>query len=546
MKMTKREQTLLVIAVSLLVVFVINKFIILPQISKISESKSQIAALESNLTKNQDILVSGARLDDQIESKKQEMEELSKMYFDSVAQEIAIWIINNAAENTKLQLNALSFNKDKQLDESVNVKFLRVDVPFVGDYFEVVKFVQNLKSNDQNVIIEKLVMNMNDAKKLEGVIGLGFYSLDNIEKMIEVKDGDLDLTKKTDPFKPFDTIESDNLNQMMPEGFVIDNISIEPKESKLILEDFEKADVKAVMGDNKGKCSFELDQNATTGRQSLKLNYNFPLESMNRTFVVNLEKERINITKPAETYKLNIYSYAENDLEISIRFLGSDNRIYENTLTNSIDWTGWKTLEGNIEQKYSIYPLRLQGIQIKLGDSAVGSGELLMDSLVAIYNTPKIQEEKEKINDSFTSYIVKKGDTLMAISRKFNGNDGFIDRVKKINHLKSNTIYVGKKLLIPTQNVVETIRQKNESVDNSAIKNVNISEESNINNNTQNIPKIKADSNNASIEAVEATQNVLKGMAEKINEGDDITTSREKQEEVINEIISDFMETQNN
>lgn len=534
MKMSKREKLLLFIALSLLIIFLLNKFVINAQIDKIAMVKKDAISLKAKVGDSENTLLALAHVDDQIESKNKEIEEISKLYFENIEQEMAIWVISNAAKEANLSLKALGFNKEKQLDESIDVNFLRVEVPFIGDYFEVVQFLETLKNNEKNIIIEKLNMEINEVKKLEGVAVLGFYSLDNIKRNPKIDSSELDLTKKNDPFKPFDALSEDGLNQMVPEGFDINNISIVPIESKIILEDFEKADVKAVMGDTKGKCSFELDQNATSGTQSLGINYNFPLESMNRTFVVNLEKERINITKPAEKYRLNVYSYSENDIEISLRFLGSDNRIYENILTSDINWIGWKTLEISIDKKYSIYPLRVQGIQIKLGDSAVGSGELLVDSLVAVHAKPSIESNEEELNSQYTSYTVQKGDTLSSISRKFNGSDDFIKRIKSLNHLNSNQINIGKKLLIPTPSVGQIVLDQNLNIE------VNGSKPSVI----PQLPSAKA--SETSLEAAEANQKIMKDLAKKINEGDGITTSQEKQEEVINEILSDFMESQNN
>ncbi len=51
-----------------------------------------------------------------------------------------------------------------------------------------------------------------------------------------------------------------------------------------------------------------------------------------------------------------------------------------------------------------------------------------------------LKPEKEKY------YIVQKGDYLTKIAKKFNTS---VDEIKKINNLKSDTVYPGQKLLIP-------------------------------------------------------------------------------------------------
>ncbi len=55
------------------------------------------------------------------------------------------------------------------------------------------------------------------------------------------------------------------------------------------------------------------------------------------------------------------------------------------------------------------------------------------------------RKEKDKIKDKDKTYIVKKGDTLYSISRKFNIS---IEDLKKNNRLKNNIIHIGQVLVI--------------------------------------------------------------------------------------------------
>ena len=55
------------------------------------------------------------------------------------------------------------------------------------------------------------------------------------------------------------------------------------------------------------------------------------------------------------------------------------------------------------------------------------------------------RKEKDKIKDKGKTYIVKKGDTLYNISRKFNIS---IEDLKKNNRLKNNIIQIGQVLVI--------------------------------------------------------------------------------------------------
>jgi LysM repeat protein len=532
-KLSKREKTLLIVVICLTLIFVLNKFVLLPQMQQLSDSKMLLEQYTERSASNEQIKDSKTQIENRIKVREQELDEMKTSYFDSVEQEVAIWVINNSVQDTGLKLSALTFNRENPFAEGVDVEYLRVEVPFEGNYFDVVKFVDNIKKYEKEIIIEKLEVTVNDKKKIEGTIGLGFYSLAHVEKIIEGEVQIVEFNEETDPFRPFSATENGGLLEVIPEGFDINQIDIEPIKSKVLLEDFERADVKAVMGDTTGRCDFGLDANVTSGRNSLSVNYNFPLESLNRTFVVNLEKERIDVTRAAESYQLNVYSYAESDLTIKLRFLGADNRVYENTLASSIDWTGWKTLETSIESKYSIYPMRLQGIQIELGDSAVGSGEILMDTLVAVHTPPKVEVTHQDFDSGVAIYTVKKGDTLYSIAKSFGGDELMIEMIKEANHLKSNRIFVGKKLIIPPITIIEDAKKEFEKANGVDVDVLDALSE-------------KTPEDMSSTEAIKASQDVLKGMAEKINEGDDITTDREKQQEVIEGIITDYMKSQNN
>ena len=51
-----------------------------------------------------------------------------------------------------------------------------------------------------------------------------------------------------------------------------------------------------------------------------------------------------------------------------------------------------------------------------------------------------------------TTYTVKKGDSLYAISKKYNTT---IDILKQLNNLTSNTLSIGQQLKIPTEEMIE-------------------------------------------------------------------------------------------
>ncbi len=60
-------------------------------------------------------------------------------------------------------------------------------------------------------------------------------------------------------------------------------------------------------------------------------------------------------------------------------------------------------------------------------------------------------EPKETSKDY---YLVQSGDSLYAIAKKFNTT---VDEIKRLNNLTSNTLSIGQKLFIPSNNEIYTV-----------------------------------------------------------------------------------------
>ena len=58
-----------------------------------------------------------------------------------------------------------------------------------------------------------------------------------------------------------------------------------------------------------------------------------------------------------------------------------------------------------------------------------------------------------KNNDEQSTYNVKKGDTLYSIANTFNTT---VDKIKKLNNLNTNTLYIGQILNLPTAELPPT------------------------------------------------------------------------------------------
>ena len=126
--------------------------------------------------------------------------------------------------------------------------------------------------------------------------------------------------------------------------------------------------------------------------------------------------------------------------------------------------------------------------------------EAVVKSLANYTNVPYYKEgELQEI------YIVKKGDSLWKIANKYNTT---VEKLKSVNNLKTNTLSVGQKLVIPSISISPEVSdtyivQKGDNLWSIANKfNMTVSELKNLNNLTNNllsigqVLKIKDSSNN--------------------------------------------------
>lgn len=126
--------------------------------------------------------------------------------------------------------------------------------------------------------------------------------------------------------------------------------------------------------------------------------------------------------------------------------------------------------------------------------------EAVVKTLANYTNVPYYKE-----GESQEIYTVKKGDSLWKIANKYNTT---VEKLKSVNNLKTNTLSVGQKLVIPSISVSPEVSdtyivQKGDSLWSIANKfNMTVSELKNLNNLTNNllsigqVLKIKDSSNN--------------------------------------------------
>ena len=118
--------------------------------------------------------------------------------------------------------------------------------------------------------------------------------------------------------------------------------------------------------------------------------------------------------------------------------------------------------------------------QVKLNNNILNYAEAVVRAVMNYIDIPYV-EPNSQLEDIYT---VKKGDTLYSISRKYNIP---IDKIKELNNLDSNILSIGQKLilkeeLIPTNEIIYTVKRGDTLYSISKRYGVNIEDIINLNN----------------------------------------------------------------
>lgn len=447
MKLSNREKNLIVIAGTLLVVFIVLRFLIQPQMQKIQGLKEELEIKTLSSEEVKLLVASRDTVKSQIEEKEKTIAQMKEKYYAQLAQEEIIWTINTSAENVNLQLESLSF-QNLEVNESTPYRSLQVKVPFKGDYNGIMGFLANLRRNGKHIILENMLLKNQENGLLAGEFLLGFYSAS--EDMSKSSFQGKVSEKNKNPFQPFGEGTDSALVEEPPADFDINQVAISITDSFILYDGFEAADYPVVSSDREAQFKVTNDENDKDASSCILVDYNFLAESYLRKFEIGFDKKNITIKKPPKAVTVDMKVYGATEMSFAIKAIGADNRIYNLPLTGNGQSDEWASYSANMPQNFRVYPLKIQSLEVTLYENAFGSGQLVLDNLKGSVAPAKIKTRNaEKISGDYLSYVVVGGDTLKSISLNYYGTENMAETIKRINNLKSNQLEKGKKLLLP-------------------------------------------------------------------------------------------------
>lgn len=271
-------------------------------------------------------------------------------------------------------------------------------------------------------------------------IGLNDPNKDETNIIYSINETDLDLVNNIknqleyEGLDPVNTIQQNLPSDNMQDANILQR---ELENAKVIIVDYGNV----LAGDNFKEITEDLFNYAEGVVRGIAINYGIayeePLEIKNKTHVVTKGESLYSI---AQEYDTTISAIkALNNLKSNILSIGQILKLpnYVNFTKPAKDITIYNVKKGdtlyNIAQQY--------GLEV---DELIEYNQLF--NTVLTIGQQLIIPVDQKINDDNITYLVKSGDTLYSIAKKFNVK---VDELMNYNNLDNNMISIDQQLSIP-------------------------------------------------------------------------------------------------
>ena len=179
-------------------------------------------------------------------------------------------------------------------------------------------------------------------------------------------------------------------------------------------------------------------------------NNNYNVELLNNNISLNNKIETIKQNPNSLTISNKINENSGIEIIYPLRKNDTLAKNLANNLSNITNVTKYYQLRSTTNTSKDYYELlsniNNNSIIIKYGNDILTNQNIPL----IIYQTIN-----ENIDNNNNIYIVKSGDSLYSISKKFNTT---VDEIKKINNLSNNLLSINQKLIIPsTNNIIYTV-----------------------------------------------------------------------------------------
>jgi Tfp pilus assembly protein PilO len=449
--LTKSEKTLLTLLVIALIVYLANRFLLVPQTEKIRSLETEIAELDNQITDMQNMIKKEDTIKKEWEMLHRERDEILKNYFPVLDQAQILYLLNDLISDEMVTISELSFSTpEEETIGEMPVKNMSISVPYRGTYDGTIEVVKALSSSPRRIVVDNLLMERGSDSEITGNMSLKIYSLEGIA------DTDPEVIEVA-------TVEGPSEGSLFAsyEGYVEGSggsggggsgggggTAIDEKDyaKVYLLHDFEIRNYSFISSNENIKGDAEPSTIKKSGKYSLRFEYNiFAIGQENRAYV-DLGAN-ITFNYPPDTISMWVNAFGYSPGTLGLRFRTQDGQDIDVEVSKGISWLGWSEVEASPPKDLNLYPLKLTHIYFEMPFNRDDVGVFIIDKLQAFY--PVNQDSAGNVQPVYDFYVVKPGDTLTDISRRLYGSAAYVNEIMKNNSLTAGDILpVGKVLVL--------------------------------------------------------------------------------------------------
>lgn len=207
-KLTKREKSLILILVLVIILWLSNRFIFLPQSNKINNLETVKKEYEDKLNKINLLLEKRNKGEDGSLGLDKEKEKLLEEYFPTMEQAQILYILNDLVDMSNISIINMEFfdveTEEVSGENQLPLKSMDISIEYECKYDELVDFISKVRKSPGKILIYNIDINKEDNKKVKGQIGLRAYSIEGIftenETIVDIKTKINE--KRKNPFEP--------------------------------------------------------------------------------------------------------------------------------------------------------------------------------------------------------------------------------------------------------------------------------------------------------------------------------------------------------
>lgn len=250
-ELTNNERTLITLLAIVILFWLSFKYIIDPQMLKISTLESKMDTYSLKIKENNRILKNKEAILDEKSALFIEKQNIEKDFFKSLNQPQIIYVLNELLLKSDIEIDSISFSQPFM--ETLNTQEIQkmdISMPFKGSFSSLNETIKSLEAETRKLVINNIDIQQGEETEIAGNINLGVYSLSGI---VEGKDEELliEMTdeNKLNPFIPYKGYVDPNKIKEESLGEVSDGQAEEkPEEKPIAGANYDT--YKAIKGDN--------------------------------------------------------------------------------------------------------------------------------------------------------------------------------------------------------------------------------------------------------------------------------------------------------